>query len=172
MPSTRSISGTNRRSSRNIPWSPRLAFLLISVVKVFLILTEGTLIAFAAAGFAEIVIGSFGMVTTYRVCGRHIRSWRANVAVARRLLKDSWPLILSGIAIMIYMRIDQVMIGEMVGRKEVGVCLSDGTTGDGEWYFLTAVLVSSVFPSIVEARKWVRRYFMRDCKNCTISWHS
>jgi O-antigen/teichoic acid export membrane protein len=128
------------------------AFLLISAVKVFLILAEAPLIAFAAAGFAEIVIGSLGMVTTYRVCGRHIRSWRSNVAVARRLLKDSWPLILSGIAIMIYMRIDQVMIGEMVGSKEVGI-YSVAVQLVEAWYFLPGIIVSSVFPSIVEAKE-------------------
>jgi len=45
------------------------AFLMISAVKVSLILTKAPLIAFAGAGFAEIVIGSLGMVVTYRSVG-------------------------------------------------------------------------------------------------------
>jgi O-antigen/teichoic acid export membrane protein len=128
------------------------AFLLVSGVKVFLILTEAPLIAFAVAGLAEIVIGSLGMAMAYRVSGRHIRSWRSNVSIAKRLLKDSWPLILSGIAIMIYMRIDQVMIGEMVGSKEVGI-YSVAVQLVEAWYFLPGIVVSSVFPSIVEAKE-------------------
>ncbi len=128
------------------------AFLLISAVKVSLILTKAPLIAFAGAGFAEIVIGSFGMVMTYRVSGRHIYSWRSNVTVARRLLKDSWPLIFSGVAIMVYMRIDQVMIGEMVGSEEVGI-YSVAVQLVEVWYFIPGIIVSSVFPSIVEAKE-------------------
>lgn len=128
------------------------AFLLISVVKVALILTKAPLIAFAGAGFAEIVIGSLGMVMTYRVSGRHILCWRSNFPIAKRLLKDSWPLILSSVAIMIYMRIDQVMIGEMVGSKEVGI-YSVAVQLVEAWYFIPGVIVSSVFPSIVEAKE-------------------
>lgn len=128
------------------------AFLLISVAKIALILTDAPLIAFAGAGFAEIVIGSLGMVVTYRASGRHILCWRSNLPVAKRLLKDSWPLILSSVAIMIYMRIDQVMIGEMVGSKEVGI-YSVAVQLVEAWYFIPGVIVSSVFPSIVEAKE-------------------
>ena len=128
------------------------AFLLISAVKVALILTKAPLIAFAGAGFAEIVIGSLGMVMTYRVSGRQIRCWRSSLPVAKRLLKDSWPLIFSSIAIMIYMRIDQVMIGEMVGSKEVGI-YSVAVQLVEAWYFIPGIVVSSVFPSIVEAKE-------------------
>jgi len=128
------------------------AFLLISTVKVALILTKAPLIAFAGAGFAEIVIGSLGLVISYRISGRYIHSWRSNVAIARRLLKDSWPLIFSGVAIMVYMRIDQVMIGEMVGSEEIGI-YSVAVQLVEVWYFIPGIIVSSVFPSIVEAKE-------------------
>jgi O-antigen/teichoic acid export membrane protein len=52
---------------------------------------------------------------------------------------------------MIYMRIDQVMIGEMVGDKEVGI-YSVAVQLVEAWYFLPGIIVSSVFPSIVEAK--------------------
>mgnify|MGYP000282824075 CR=1 FL=1 len=38
------------------------------------------------------------------------KSWKFEKSVAISLLKNSWPLILSGIVISIYMKIDQVMI--------------------------------------------------------------
>jgi len=127
------------------------AFLVLSVVKVYLILAKAPLIAFACVGLAEIVTGSAGMLVTYRISGQHIRCWQANVPRAIGMLKDSWPLILSGVAIMIYMRIDQVMIGEMVGDKEVGI-YSVAVQLVEAWYFLPGIVVSSVFPSIVEAK--------------------
>ncbi len=128
------------------------AFLVISTVKVALILAKAPLIAFAGAGFAEIVVGSLGMVMAYRVSGFQIRRWRGDLSVAKRLLKDSWPLIFSGVAIMIYMRIDQVMIGEMVGSREVGI-YSVAVQLVEVWYFIPGIIVSSVFPGIVEAKE-------------------
>jgi O-antigen/teichoic acid export membrane protein len=134
------------------------AFLLVSVAKVVLILEEAPLIAFACAGLAEIAIGSLGLVLSYRISGHFIRSWRSNLPRAQRLLKDSWPLILSSVAIMIYMRIDQVMIGEMVGNKEVGI-YSVAVQLVEVWYFLPGIIISSVFPSIVEAKSMGEEIF-------------
>jgi O-antigen/teichoic acid export membrane protein len=127
------------------------AFLILSAVKVSLILAKAPLVAFACAGLAEIVIGSAGMLVTYRISGHHVRCWKSNVPRAIGMLKDSWPLVLSGVAIMIYMRIDQVMIGEMAGDKEVGV-YSVAVQLVEAWYFLPGIIISSVFPSIVEAK--------------------
>ena len=36
-------------------------------------------------------------------------------------MKESFPLIFSGFAILIYMKIDQIMLGQMVGNTAVGV---------------------------------------------------
>lgn len=126
------------------------AFLIVSIVKIVMIFMKSSLVAFACAGLAEIVIGSAGMIAAYRVSGQHIRMWRNDIPCAKRMFRDSWPLILSGIAIMVYMRIDQVMIGEMVGAEEVGI-YSVAVLLVEAWYFLPMIVVSSVFPSIVEA---------------------
>ena len=36
------------------------------------------------------------------------------------MLRDGWPLIFSGLIVMIYMRIDQMMLGEMIDETAVG----------------------------------------------------
>jgi O-antigen/teichoic acid export membrane protein len=138
--------------SRFSVYAKSSAFVLASAAKVGCILAKAPLVAFAAAGFAEIVIGSVGLLITYRASGRRVRSWKSEGHTAFRLLMDSWPLILSGFAIMVYMRIDQVMIGEMVGSTEVGV-YSVAVQLVEAWYFLPMIVTSSVFPAIVEARE-------------------
>jgi O-antigen/teichoic acid export membrane protein len=92
------------------------------------------------------------MVAVYRISGRKIKAWRCSFDLACALLRDSWPLILSGVVIMIYMRIDQVMIGQMVGDGEVGVYSAAVRLAE-VWYFVPMAVVSSVFPSVVEARR-------------------
>ncbi|RQW83385.1 MAG: flippase [Geobacter sp.] len=127
------------------------AFLLAAILKVVLILVKAPLMAFAMAGLAEIAMGSVGLLLAYRATGGFITIWRARLPLARELLQDSWPLILSGVVIMIYMRIDQVMIGQISGNQEVGVYSAAVRLAE-VWYFIPTAIVSSVFPGIVEAR--------------------
>ncbi len=137
--------------SKYTVYAKNTAFLVMSMVKVVLILNRAPLIAFAWAGIAEIALGSVGLVVAYRVKGHYIKAWSARVGLAKVLLKDSWPLILSGIVTMIYLRIDQVMLGEMVGNEEVGIYSAAVWLAE-VWYFIPMAIVSSVFPSIVEAK--------------------
>jgi O-antigen/teichoic acid export membrane protein len=75
-----------------------------------------------------------------------------NKKLAISLLKDSWPLILSGLAVMIYMKIDQVMLQEMIGSEAVGL-YSAAVRISEAWYFIPMVISSSLFPAIVNAKK-------------------
>jgi len=85
-------------------------------------------------------------------------SWSVNFGLAKNLLKDSWPLMLSGIAISIYMKIDQVMIKNMLEAKAVGnyavaVRISE------VWYFIPMAITSSVFPAIINAKKISKKLY-------------
>ena len=53
---------------------------------------------------------------------------------------------------MIYMKIDQIMLGQMLGGEAVGI-YSAAVSMSEVWYFLPMVVVSSVFPAILDARE-------------------
>ena len=123
-----------------------------AIIKLLFIYFRMGLVYFAAVMVAESVILAIGLVTTYTKQKLNIFNWRIKFDLARRLLRDSWPLILSGVAISIYMRIDQVMIKAMmtpaaVGNYAVAVKLSE------VWYFIPMAITSSVFPAIINAKK-------------------
>jgi len=128
------------------------AFFLISALKIVFILANAPLIAFAWAGLAEIALGAAGLLLAYKIYGKKLRAWKVSFAQSGKLFNESWPLILSGLAVMIYMRIDQVMLGEMIGEKAVGL-YSAATRISESLYFIPMALTSSIFPSIVEAKK-------------------
>jgi PST family polysaccharide transporter len=82
------------------------------------------------------------------------------------LLKDSWPLLLSGIAITLNMKIDQVMLGFMADDTEVGV-YSVAVRISEVWYFMIGIALASVFPYLTKnhsdktptlSRKWEQAY--------------
>ena len=138
--------------SRYIVWAKNGAFILITTVKIALIFNHAPLEAFVWAAVAEIILGAVGLIFAYRFTGGSLWSWRWDISRAKSLLHDSWPLILSGVAIGVYMRIDQLMLGEMLGNHAVGV-YSAATRISEVWYFIPVAVVSSVFPSIIEAKQ-------------------
>ncbi|MEH2046351.1 flippase [Nostoc sp.] len=128
------------------------AFLLNTVIKIALILTKAPLLAFALVTLAEFAMSAIGLLIVYQVKGSSLWLWRWSVATAKTLLKESLPLIFSGFAIMIFMRIDQVMLGQMIGDSEVGV-YSAAVRISEIWYFIPGAIVSSVAPAIYAAKE-------------------
>jgi PST family polysaccharide transporter len=128
------------------------AFLAISLVKVLLIVLEAPLVAFAWAGLGEIALGACGLVLVYRGTGGRLSAWRFSWSRAVGLLRESWPLFLSGAFVLLYIKIDQIMIGQMLGDERLGV-YSAAVRLTEVWYFIPVAITSSVFPAIVSAKK-------------------
>lgn len=138
--------------SKYVVWMENSAFLAISTVKIGLIVVEAPLMAFVWAMFVESLIVAVGLLGIYAWRGGKLTAWCFRFARAKALLKDSWPLILSGLAIMVYMRIDQLMLGQMLEDESVGI-YSAAVRISEVWYFIPMAIVASVFPSIIEAKK-------------------
>jgi O-antigen/teichoic acid export membrane protein len=136
--------------SKFIVFAKMSAFLLVSLVKIGLILTKAPVIAFAWAGLAEAALGAAGLVIVYRVRGYHVKAWRFSRSAAKTLLKDSLPLLFSAFMTVILLRIDQVMLGQMVGNREVGI-YSAAVRLTEPWVFIPTAIGSSVFPAIMES---------------------
>ncbi len=125
------------------------AFVLLTLVKVVLLVTAAPLIAFAWAGLGEIALTSVFLLVAYHARDNKMREWRYDRVVARELLQDSWPLLFAGLAVMLYMRLDVVMLQQLAGDREVGVYAA-ATRISEVWYFLPTVIVASVSPSIIK----------------------
>jgi PST family polysaccharide transporter len=127
------------------------AFITASITKVILILYQAPLIYFAYVALGEIILGSIGLILTYYWRGMHIFDWRPIKKQAQSLIKDSWPLIAASLAIALYMKIDQVMLGEMINDKEVGI-YSAAVKISEIWYFIPMVIISSITPALIKTR--------------------
>jgi O-antigen/teichoic acid export membrane protein len=127
------------------------AFILCALLRIGLILGGATLLAFAWVGILEIAAVSAGLVIVYSARGYRLRLWRISLKRAGELLKDSWPLLFSCMVIVVYLRIDQVMLGEMAGSEAVGV-YSVAVRLAEVWFFFSAAVYWSVLPSLVEAK--------------------
>jgi O-antigen/teichoic acid export membrane protein len=76
-----------------------------------MILLQAPLMAFVWAAFAEALLVAVLLFAVYGWKIGSLSSWKPDFARGKMLLRDSWPLILSGIAIVVYMKIDQDHVG-------------------------------------------------------------
>ena len=71
---------------------------------------------FAVITTLEVVVAGSFMLVYYRKISKQYLYLKIDRALALKLLSKSWPLIFAGFMVMIYMRIDQIMLGELIGR--------------------------------------------------------
>lgn len=138
-------------ASRHVVRVDAAVFLLLAAVKIGLILAEAPLVAFAWAAFAEAGLVAAGLFLLAVRRGPSPGQWRARAARMKTLLADSWPLVLSGLAVMVYMRIDQIMLGQMVGDDAVGI-YSAALRLSEAWFFVPTAIAATTFPAILAVR--------------------
>jgi PST family polysaccharide transporter len=144
--------------------SKNAAFLIVAGIKIYLLLNKASLIQFAILGSLEILLSSLFLVISYIKSKELIKQWKISLNYCTAILKQSWPLILSGFVIMIYMRIDQIMLGNMIGDDEVGL-YSAAVRISEIWYFIPIIMANSVYPSLIKSKQqskdlYERRYLM------------
>ncbi len=149
----------SRIEAKYAVYAKSAGLILANMVKIPLIITGAGLVAFAWISALEVAVGALGLVIVYRYRGYFIRAWRFSMARAKSLLAISWPMILSGALAMIYLRIDQVMLREMVSDEAVGV-YSTAVRISEVWYFIPIVAVKSIFPELVKSRDLGREIYM------------
>jgi O-antigen/teichoic acid export membrane protein len=129
-----------------------MQLLFSSLLKIYFVLTGADLLWFVVVSLIDQITLAITFYIAYRYqkLGGFYRHFDWDVT--KKLLKDSWPLIFSGLVIAIYMRIDQIMIKEMLGEIEVGI-YSAAVRLSEVWYFVPMLITNSLFPAIVNAKK-------------------
>jgi O-antigen/teichoic acid export membrane protein len=138
--------------SKYTVWVQNGSFLVFVAVKLALIFGSAPLLAFAWATVAEAALFALLLLGMLGVHGLGLRKLKISLTRAKAMLADSWPLLLSGMAIATYMKVDQIMLGQMLGDEAVGI-YSAATRISEVWYFIPMMIVASVFPAMLEAKK-------------------
>ncbi|MEX2142870.1 MAG: flippase [Pirellulales bacterium] len=128
------------------------SFLLVAALRLALVLLGAPLLAFAIAFALEFALTAVGLVIVYRLDGQHLRAWRPSKGRAIELLQTSWPIMLAGLAFAVSLRIDQIMLAEMLGTAQLGIYAAAVRLSE-LWYMVPAVVIHSVAPAIAVAKK-------------------
>ncbi len=140
-----------RVEARNNVRAQIIASLITAVLKITFILSEVSLFwlmtIFVLDGLWQVII----YTRIYQREGNKLSQWRFNRPLAKKVWHDSWLLMLSSAAAFIMLKIDQVMVGQMMGEKEVGIYAAAVKFVE-IWYFLPGIICASLFPAIINAK--------------------
>jgi PST family polysaccharide transporter len=142
----------SRLHSKYVVWASRIVEFLIAGMKIVLLVLHASLILFVTVMALQVVLYFMAKLSFYLRTGESIRAWRFRSGRVRTLLRDSWPLALSLFALTMYTEIDNIMLGQLVDNKAVGV-YGEAARMSKMWYFIPAAIASSAYPVMVRARQ-------------------
>lgn len=138
-----------------------IATIASSALQIILVVRQASLTAFMWVVVAHAVFTALGLYSSFRLRGPGFSIWPLRLTGAKALLHDAWPLLIVNLSILVYVKIDQIMLGNMadsslVGEYSVAIRLSE------IWYFVPVAIGTSLLPGVVRARTGVSAVTYRD----------
>ena len=130
----------------------RLAALIIGALGRVVLVTLGTpLVAFAIVAVVESAIAVVLLNWTARTAGRPDRPVNVASDELPRLWNDAWPLLLSAITVILYLRIDVVMLRQLSGETAAGTYAAAVRFSELASFF-PAAIVTSLLPGLLSSK--------------------
>jgi O-antigen/teichoic acid export membrane protein len=133
-------------------YSNLISLSISAILKITFVLLEMPLMAFVILFAFDALVLALGLIFFYCKQGFSIYKWHFSLYYGKKILKQSWPIIISSIFLMMQARIDQIMIKEFLGFKELGY-YSTALRLVEVVAFFPIILKSSFYPAIQNAKK-------------------
>ena len=127
-----------------------ISYIVIAIYKTFLLITSKSVIWFALTNVIEYLLLAILLFIMYKKNKGQKLVFDKNTA--KMLLKQSHHFIYSTLLSIIYTQMDKIMIGNILSEYEVGL-YSVSITICGMWGNIPDAIISSVRPTILEAKK-------------------
>lgn len=141
--------------------------LILAAAKLSVIYFDKGIIYFAAILLLESLLYAIFYTIIYQRRTRLLFAWKASRVAMWRLLGNSWPLMLATVSIVIYARIDQVMLRHYLDVTAVGIYDAAVRLSD-VWYIIPNVILAALFPAIINARETSPQLFRKRVSLCAL----
>ena len=132
-------------NARRAVIADNISFLVSGTAKIAVLLVYRSVEAFAWTLVVEQVLGGIFLYMAYRTDRSRPGRWRVDLITLWQLVVEAWPLFLSGLAIVLYMRIDQFVIMATHGPVETGIYAAAVRLSE-IFYVLPTIVATSFFP--------------------------
>ena len=121
-------------------------------VKIALVILKAPLILFCVAYVLDFALIALALTWIYFIRGERMLSWDWSRRIAGGIFRDCWPLMVSGILVAAYMRIEQILVMNVLGSYSAGIYYASFKLTE-VWAFIPSFILSSVYPALVERRR-------------------
>lgn len=125
--------------------------IVIGILKLLVIYNELPIVFFATVYSLESFVIGVALFILYKYKGNcTYTKWKIDLSYGASVLKQSWPMIINGLMVAIYSKIDQIMIGDILNSSiEVGF-YSAAIQISSMWYFIPLAIITSFNPTLLK----------------------
>lgn len=121
---------------------------IFGLCKLAAVLLDVSFTGIALIFACEFICLSLGFIVLYQWKGEGLSLRAIDFTYGRQLLHSTFWLILSGVSALVYLKIDQVMLGSLVSYSEAGIYAVAARLSE-VWYFISDALVLSFFAMLL-----------------------
>ncbi|EOQ97929.1 polysaccharide biosynthesis protein [Leptospira wolbachii serovar Codice str. CDC] len=136
-----------------------ISFLVFSVIRIYLLINKLHILFFVFSFLFESLFSYLSIFLFYIRGHRSFSRISVNIKSILDSLKESFPILISSLSIIIYMKIDQLMIGSILGDAPIGI-YSVAVRLSEFWYFIPLGLTSSFFPTLIAKKNQSRSEYL------------
>lgn len=136
-----------------------ISYFISSILKLMLVYFEKDVIWFGGALLVDMLIQAFFLILFYFLFSKPNKPFFTfDLAKAKLIINESWPLLFSIFVATVYLRVDQIMLMQLMGERIVGI-YSVAIKLNDMAQIIPLAIISSVFPTVVQAKKQtVKKY--------------
>jgi O-antigen/teichoic acid export membrane protein len=125
--------------------------LLSFLFRLLCLTVGGDLLWLGLSYVLELAVIGTVYIFIYKVRGGITYYNQFSLKISKKLLREATPLMISSAVTLLYMKLDQIMLGRMVGEAEVGIYVAGYRLSEA-WYFLGLTIISVYFPKILHKK--------------------
>lgn len=143
----------SRTDSKSTSLVTITASVIMNLIKIFIAIFHINIFWLGATFLIESIIYASGYIIIYKINSDiKINDWTFDKTYSISLLKQSLPMIIQGAFTVVYSRVDQVIIKNLLDTSAVGKY--DSAVRIAElWTILPYLLITALYPAIINAKK-------------------
>ena len=136
--------------SRFVSIAKMVACVIVSIYKVYLLVTSKDIIWFAFSNSLSYIIITSILYLVYKKTGG--QKLEFNYKIGREVLSESYHFIVSGLMVAVYAQISKIIVGEFSSEADVGY-FTMAAALSSMWIFVPTAIINSFRPTIMEYKE-------------------
>lgn len=138
--------------SKYIVYAQQISYIFTSLLRLLLIYYKAPISAFVFVVFLDAALAALFLLIFYKIKGHEVKKWSYDVKIGRTFFREIPKVVLADFFIVLYMRIDQLMIDKLMNTTALGI-YSAAVKLCEPFYMVATLLIASLLPAIVNGLK-------------------